>query len=182
MAEGDVPQRSRSAPSYRITIDHGKWGNRFLSACFNALSLALGKAWWLLIGWWLDPVSQRKRNLALMEDVQANLNFLYSGGQPIVEKRPAILPFDYASARILLGNVYYRFTRGRGELNITLAPRHDPSRSHELSMVIAALDSAKLRPVGNDFASIGSAIRPRLEELESAFSENEYPEFKNKLP
>jgi hypothetical protein len=123
-----------------------------------------------------------KENQALMDDLPANVNFLFSRGQPIIEKRPAIHPFDYASVQILFGNIYYRFTRGRGELNVTLAPRHSPSRTHELSQVIAALDSARIKPIGNDCASIASALAPRLADLDQAFAENAFPKIERNLP
>jgi len=137
--------------------------------------------YWILFGWWLDPWWQRRANHALMDDVQANLYFLYSRGQPIEEKRPRSLPFDYASVRIAFENIYFTFTRGRGELNVTLAPRHAPTDGHELTLVVAALDSSDLRPVG-DFPGIAAVLRPRLRALNEAFSESRYPEFEKKLP
>ena len=183
----DLPPRARTARGYRIFVDHGRRRKddlliRLLSPCYEALVFVLRGAWRILFGWWLDPLSQRRKNRALWSDVEANLYFLYSEGEPIVEKRPVSLPFDYASVRILVGNVYYCFTRGRGELNVTLAPRHSPTHFHELSLVIAALDSAKLRPIGDDFASVSSAIGPRIAALDQAFSQNQYSEFERKLP
>jgi len=177
----DVPRRTRSVPSYRIVADRDKKAHRYLSACFRALSFVLGKVWRISFGWWLDPISQRRKNQALWNDVQANLYFLYSGGQPIIETHPNIQPFDYASVRISYGNVLYCFTRGRGEVNVTLAARHAPARSHELSKVIAALENARVAPIGNGLASASSAIHSRLAALDEAFSEGRYSEFEDKL-
>ncbi|MGA8431648.1 MAG: hypothetical protein WB729_17625 [Candidatus Sulfotelmatobacter sp.] len=150
--------------------------------------LILGPYWVIrviyvvLFGWWLNPWQQRRSNQSLWDEVQANLYFLYSEGRPIIEKRPHPLPFDYASVRILFGNIYFRFTRGRGELNVTLAPRHEPTRSHELSLVLTALDSCHFKPLGSDWKSIAGALRPRLDALNKVFSEALYPEFVEKIP
>ena len=135
-----------------------------------------------LLGWWLDLWLQRRRNQALWDEVQANLYFLYTEGQPVIEKHPHRLPFDYASVRLLYGNIYFCFTLGQGELNVTLAPRHEPTRSHELSLVLTALDSCHFKPLGSDWKSIAGAPRPRLDALNKVFSEALYPEFVEKIP
>jgi hypothetical protein len=62
----------------------------------------------------------------------------------IVEERwlkTAVHPFDYAVVRILNGNICFGFTRGQEQLNVTLSPRHAPRDTHELHIVIAAIDS-----------------------------------------
>lgn len=133
--------------------------------------------------WWLDPWLQRKANQALWDDVQANLYFLYSRGELIKERRPQVLPFDYASVRIVFQNIHFCFTRGRGELNVSLSPRHASMDTHQLPVVIAALDSRDVteqKPVSN-LSEVGDLLRPRLDTLNKAFSEQEYPEFKRKL-
>ena len=126
-------------------------------------------------------MSQKRRNQTLWSDIQANLYFLSKRGQRIIEKHPTTLPFDYASVRILLGNIHFCFTRGRGELNVTLAPSHDLSQFVELSLVIAALDSGNLKPA-SDFESIASILSPRIDALNEVFSKTSYPEFSKNLP
>ena len=179
----DSRARSRNAPSYRLFIDRRNEVNlikRLLLRCVQVLSFALNGIWWVLVGWWFNPISQRTENRALLMDVQTHLYFLTSAGQPIIEKHPPILPFDYASAKILHGNVCYCFTRGRGELNVTVAPRHARESSHELSSVIAALDGSGVAPL-LDFVDIAAALRPRLLVIDRAFSKECYPEFEKKL-
>jgi len=133
--------------------------------------------------WWLDPWFQRKSNQALWDDVQANLYFLYSNGELIKEKHPQILPFDYASVSLVFDNIRFCFTRGREELNVSLSPRHAPMDTHQLPVVIAALDSkdvTELKPIAY-FSEVGDLLRPRLDALNRAFSEKAYPDFKRKL-
>src|SRR5579872_6692912 len=178
----DSPPSTPSARSYKIFVDRRTSVERYLSYCFHVCSALIGKVWWVSFGWWLDPIGQRRRNNALLNDVQANLDFLCSRGEPILEKHLVVHPFDYASVTILFGNVYYCFTRGRGELNVTVAPRQAPTHSRELSLVIAALDSARREPIGPDFGSIRRKIRSHLASLDQAFSEERYPDFEKRLP
>jgi len=136
-----------------------------------------------LFGWWLAPLLQRKANTALGDDVQENLYFLYTKGQPIKENWPRALPFDYASVDIVFENLRFCFTRGRGELNVSVAPRRAPHESYQLAVIIAALDSTDIMQVRhlNGLSEVGDLLRARLDELNGAFSESRYPEFKKKL-
>jgi len=135
------------------------------------------------LAWWLDPWLQRKANRALWEDVQANLYFLCEHGQLIQEKPIQILPFDYASVRLTYENLLFVFTRGRGELNTSLAPRSAPEETFRLSVVMAVLDSADVeeqRPP-ESLSALASLLRPRMVALNDAFSDSRYPEFREKL-
>jgi hypothetical protein len=80
-------------------------------------------------------------------------------------------------------NVEFCFTRGRGELKVSLSPRCAPDDSYELPLVIAALDSKEVVEVAQSthLAEVGDLVRARLDELNDAFSERQYPEFKTKL-
>jgi hypothetical protein len=150
---------------------------------FQALAFIFGATHKIFLSWWLDPWIQRRANQALWDDVQGNLYFLYSKGHPIVEQHPPILPFDYASVRIVLGNVGYCFTRGRGELNVSLSPANDPKDSHEFSIVMAALDGTDVaeQRSANHFSEVAGLLRPRLDALNEAYSEQAYPAFRARL-
>jgi hypothetical protein len=135
--------------------------------------------------WWLDIWSQREKNASLQADIQANLFFLYSTGEVVREKwaRTVSHPFDYAVVRIRSGNVCFCFTRGQDQLNVLLAPRHNPSDTHALHIVIAALDSTdaiEQKPT-KYLSDVAELLRPRLNALNNAFSENGYPAFREKL-
>jgi hypothetical protein len=136
-----------------------------------------------LLAWWLDPWLQRRANKALWDDVQENLYFLYTKGQPIKERWPRALPFDYASVYIVFENLRFCFTRGRGEVNISVAPRHAPDESYQLAVIIAALDSIDVTQLMqlNDLLEARDLLRARLDDLNGVFSESRYPEFKKKL-
>jgi hypothetical protein len=137
----------------------------------------------IAFAWWLDPWLQRRANRALWDDVQANLHFLVSQAQ-LVDSRPvAVLPFDYASVNFLWDNVLFTITRGRGELNVSVSPRHVRAESYELGRVIAALEHRHLaaHDLTNDLPGAASLLRPRLQALNAAFSEQEYPHIRERI-
>jgi hypothetical protein len=136
-----------------------------------------------LFAWWLGPWLQRRANRVLLDDVQANLYFLYSEGQPIEEKWPRALPFDYASVYIVFEHLLFCFTRGRGELNVSVAPRHAPDESFQLAVILAALDSIDITQVTqlSNLSEVADLLRARLPDFNIAFSELQYPEFKKRL-
>ena len=96
-----------------------------------------------MLGWWLDPWLQRKANQSLVEDVRANLPFLFPKGSVVQPPRIRVLPFDYASVEIGWENLLFSFTRGREETNVVVAPTHAPNMSYELGPVIAALEDRR---------------------------------------
>jgi hypothetical protein len=53
-----------------------------------------------MFGWWLDPWVQRQANQSLIEDVRANLPFLFPNGSVVEHRQIRVLPFDYASVEI----------------------------------------------------------------------------------
>ena len=64
---------------------------------FAVLGFILKRIHQTLFAWWLDPWLQRRANQSLWDDVQANLYFLSTKGQPIEEKRTQVLRFDYGN-------------------------------------------------------------------------------------
>lgn len=137
----------------------------------------------LCFAWWLDPWLQRRKNKSLSDDVQANLYFLYSEGRLVKEKHLRILPFDYATVRIIFENIVFCFTRGRGELNVSLSPRHAPKDTHILQVVIATLDSKDVTEQSevSYLSEVADLLRPRLDALNQAFSEQAYPDFQKRF-
>jgi hypothetical protein len=137
----------------------------------------------IFFAWWLDSLLQRRANKALWDDIQTNLHFLYTTGEPVREERTRILPFDYASVYIDFGNVRFCFARGRDELSVSLSPRIALKETYELSVVIAAFDLKDIADVAplNSLAEVNDLLQTRLHDLNRAFSESQYPEFKTRL-
>jgi hypothetical protein len=136
-----------------------------------------------MLGWWLDPWLQRKANQSLVEDVRANLPFLFPKGSVVQPPRIRVLPFDYASVEIGWENLLFSFTRGREETNVVVAPTHAPNMSYELGPVIAALEDRRYsdRYAISDLRDAANLLQPHLQALNTAFSERDFPTIKQKL-
>ena len=149
---------------------------------YLVLSFLVRLIYKVLFGW-LEIWSQQKADASLLHDIRVNLYFLFPIGSVVKEKWYRVLPFDYACVRINCGNVCYCFTRGREELNVSLSPSHARQETYEFAIVIAAIDStdvAEQKPT-RYLSAVGDMIRPRLDALNDAFSESQYPDFKMKL-
>ena len=142
----------------------------------SALARVVYKA---LFGWW-EIWSQRRADASLLHDIRVNLPFLFPGAAIAKQRWYRVLPFDYASVNLNYGNICFCFTRGRGELKVSLSPRHIPRETHELPFVIAALDSVDISKVGlaGRLEDVAALIRPRLEALNEVFSQQGYREFR----
>ena len=133
--------------------------------------------------WWLDPLLQARDNASFENDIQANLYFLYSTGEIVKERWMTVHPFDFAVVKVLRGNIHFNFSRGLDQLNIKLSPRLCPRDSHELQVVIAALDATDVTPrmPARYLSDVAELLRPRMDRLDAAFSEDQYLEFKKKI-
>jgi hypothetical protein len=136
-----------------------------------------------VFAWWLDPWLQWKANHALLDDIQRNLYFLYSQALVVKSSPFTVLPFDYASVTLAWQNVLFTITRGRGELNISVAPRSVPGEQYQLGLAVAVLEHRHFseRDSFNSLAGAATLLSPRLEALNAAFSEQEYPSIRQRL-
>jgi len=137
----------------------------------------------ICFSWWYDPWRQRRANEALWYDVQREFYFLTSIGELVKSKKLEIHPFDYASIRVVLKNLCFRFTRGRGEFNALISPVCCPNDSYYLEWVLAALDSsdrAETQRV-DTLNEVAQVLRSRLDEINESFSATKYPGFREKL-
>lgn len=159
--------------------------NRILNA-LSPFFVAVGSIFKTLytagFSWWLDPWLQRKANQALLSDVQSNLYFLVSQAKAVNSQSP-VLPFDYASVNVLWETLFFVITRGRGELNVSVAPSHARGELNELGPTIAALEGRNFSEhhVINDLSDAAALLRSRLDLLNAAFSEQEYARTKARI-
>lgn len=145
-----------------------------VGAVFKALDTVLFG--WL--HWWI----QKRANDRLAVDVLASLYFL-SPEAARVKERTKVLPFDYAAVKVLYQNICFIFTRGDGEVHVSLSPRLDIRDEHQLANVISAIESRNEseRDMTLTLIDAVSLIRPRLQALNEAFSPQHYREFKERL-
>ena len=78
-------------------------------------------------------------------------------------------------------NICFYFTKGRGELNVTVAPSHDREQTSHLNFLLAALDGKQISkfPEPQTMSEVRELLLPRIQALDQAFSESAYPKFLN---
>src|SRR6185369_4362792 len=148
---------------------------------FIALGIVFKAIDTLLFGG-LYYLMQRRANDRLAVEVLSSLYFL----SPLavrMEGRTAVLPFNYAEVRVLYDNICFTFARGRGEVNVSLSARHAVSDTHQLATVISAIESRHLSNTDmvTTLDDAVSLIRPRVHELNEAFSVGQYRELQTRL-
>jgi hypothetical protein len=150
---------------------------------FAGLSFVVKAVDKTFLAWWLWPLLQRKANEALRQDLRRDLPFLCGEGRFVEEKRSVVLPFDYAEAYVRAGNLLFCFTRGRGEINVSVSPSHSPLDSYLLAVVLAALDCKAITEVTvpTELPDLNRLIQTRFDGVNEALSETQFPEFKKKL-
>jgi hypothetical protein len=143
---------------------------------FGALLFTVNVLYNGLFGWWLDPQIQRGRNRKFLDDIEASLGRLVSEGKIVDQDRPNIMPFDGATVKVIYQNIIFDFTRGRGDLAVSLAPRHVPNEEHELGPLVATLEGRLFseHDVVNSLSDVEGLLMPRLDSINSAFSEENY--------
>lgn len=128
--------------------------------------------------WWLNPWLQRKAHRELVDDITRNLYFLVSEPSSI-----SILRAEWPSVQIPSGNLLFTITRWRGDTTVSVAPKHDPVQSYELGPLVAAFECRHFSEHDNvnDLADAAGLLRPRLEALDDAFSEQGFPHVRKRL-
>jgi hypothetical protein len=156
---------------------------KFLAPFVLAVGFVLKMVRLAFFSWWFDPFVQRRSNRALLRDVESELDFLFPYARVVHQRRTAVLPFDYAEVQLIWGTALFTICRGRGELNVTVAPSHAATESYDLGRVIAALEKRHLseRDSANDLVTVAKLLRPHLTDLSTSFSESEYPKIRQRL-
>lgn len=155
----------------------------FVAPLFLGIGFIIKVVYYILFAWWLDPWLRRKANRALLDDITKNLHFLVSDSRANVSHSLKVVPSEWPTVEIPWGNLLFTLVRWRGDTSVSVAPSHAPGESYELGPVVAALECRNFseRDVVNDIADAGDLLRPRLEALNTAFSEEMFPHIKARL-
>ncbi len=150
-----------------------------------ALRFIFGPACSVVLGA-LDRRVARRHEEHLAQDVRDALAFAFAdnGGRIVPNEGVAFSPaFDYAFITVSLDGVLFRFSRGRGELAVCVAPASAPSDWHELSLVLAVINGeADLeRSEFRDLWDVARVLQPRLTALLAAFAGGRFEDLKKRL-
>jgi hypothetical protein len=155
----------------------------YLAPVFLSLGFVIKMFYNIAFAWWLDPWLRRKANRALLDDITAKLYFLVSDPNANAPQSIGVLQSEWPTVEIPWENLLFTVVRWRGDTNVSVAPRHAPGESYEIGPLVAALESRHFseRDVVNDLADAATLLRPRLQALNAAFSEQEFPRIKERL-
>jgi hypothetical protein len=150
----------------------------FLRPLILGIGFVFKVVYYVLFAWWLGPWLDYKANRELVDDITRYLNFLVSDASSI-----RVLRAEWPTVEIPWGNLLFTIVRWRGDITVSVAPRHDPVHSYELAPLVAAFESRHFseRDIVDGLADAASLLRPRLEALNAAFSEQGFPRIKAKL-
>jgi hypothetical protein len=155
----------------------------FMAPLFLGVGFIIKMVYNIAFAWWLEPWLRRKDNRELMDDITANLYFLVSEPNANVPRAIGVFQSEWPTVEIPWGNLLFTVVRWRGETIISVAPRHAPGKSYEIGPLVAALECRNFseRDVVHSLADAASLLRPRLQILNAAFSEQEFPRIKDRL-
>jgi hypothetical protein len=155
----------------------------FVRPLFVGIGFTVKMVYNIAFAWWLNPWMQRKANRALLDDITRHLYFLVSSSLAHVSAAITVLPSEWPAAEIPWENLLFTITRWHGETSVSVAPRHLPRESYELGPLVAALEHRHFseHDVVNDLADAARLLRPRLQALNVAFSEQEFPRTRERL-
>ena len=150
----------------------------FLRPLFLGIGFAFKAVYYIVFAWWLDPWLRHKANRELVDDIERNLYFLISEPSAI-----RVLHTEWPTVEIPSGNLLFTILRWRDDTNVSVAPRHAPVQSYELGPLVAAFESRHFseQDIVNDLVDAARLLRPRLEALNAAFSEEEFPRVRGRL-
>lgn len=151
---------------------------QLLTPFFLGLGFIIKIVYMVVFAWWLDPLLRRQANRDLVNDIKTNLPFLVSEVSSM-----KVMRADWPEVKIICGNLLFTITRWRGDITVSVAPSHSPTESYELGPLVAAIERRHFseRDIVNDLVDAEHLLRPRLHELNAAFSEQEYPSIRKRL-
>jgi hypothetical protein len=128
----------------------------------------------------------KKHERQLAQDIHDALPFLFTehkGSIVLNEAVPFPPSFDYAFVTVGLGDLFLRFSRGRGELGVHVAPAFARSDWHELSLVLSAISGQGdiQRQEFCDLWDVSHALESKIRALIRFFSPRQFGDLKQRL-
>jgi hypothetical protein len=162
-----------------------KWWHPFEDGFFRVVRAIVLPTYKLVFGR-LDKRLALKEELKLGSEIQIALRFLFTEGHGrIIPNKGVRFPpgFDYAYVTVSLEKFSLRFLRGRGELDVRVAPTFAPDDWHDLSLVLAVMDNEidLHRRTFLDLWDVSKFLEPRMTELNEFLSPDQFNPGKRRL-
>jgi hypothetical protein len=123
----------------------------------------------------VDRRLARRDQNRLAKEIREEMPFLFDEyGARIVPNQGVPSPpgFDYAIVTLEIGDLLFRFIRGRGDLDIRVASKNTPKEWHDVLLVIRAMeDPDDMRYTGFIFLRDAAVVlRKKMTLIQEAFS------------
>jgi hypothetical protein len=128
---------------------------------------------------WADKRLGRRLEQQLGKDIKQNLSFIFDQYGGVIVPNTGVrfpLPFDYAVVTIEAADLLFRFYRGRGDLNVYVAPKQAPNDWNDVSLVISALKAPDdmQRRTFVLLSDMTYFLKAHMSEIQAAFSPENY--------
>jgi len=114
----------------------------FFRPLFLAIGFLFNVVYTVLIGWWADPLSAKRSDEKLAEDIRNSMTFLFDDHRAVFVKNetPIKRVFDLAVVTMEVKEFRMEFTSIRGESYVSLASYRDPKKFQEVTALLDGLD------------------------------------------
>ncbi len=135
----------------------------------------IAKAIYSLFFWRADKRLAQKHQEMLAASVKAELSFLFNEYDGVIIPNQGVpFPpgFDYAIVTLEVGELLFRFIRGRGDLDVQVAAKSDATDWHDVTLVISAIEEPEdmKRKSFLSLSDFAPLLRRNMSRLIDAFS------------
>ena len=125
-----------------------------------------------------------ERNEKFGQEVRSELPFLFAeyGGvlSPYAVKKPS--SFDWTATRVVLPEFILQFSRGRGDFQVRIAPKHAADELLDIFKLLSIVDRPFQDRLVYSFADLKAALKPRMRLLQHVLGPDHYSEWRPWLP
>jgi len=133
-------------------------------------------AYKLIVGWWLNPIVDRRYEQKFREQVRTDLAFLFHDfdGQLVPNERPdkyaTLVTVEASELRVVV-------SQHHGDYGISVARRDSPEVKESLESVLEAIyerDGTRRKPRYISLTELGELFREKFTEVQMALSKENY--------
>jgi len=162
-----------------------KWWSTFEDVPLRILGAIVPPTYKLLFGW-LERRHALRSQERFSAEIRLSLPFLFTeaNGKIIPNIGVPFPPaFDYAFVTMCLDGFLLRFARGRGELDVYVAPVFASDDWHDLSLILSVIENAASISRGcfRDLSDLNQILRPHWQEIRHFLSPERFDAIKSLL-
>ena len=163
---------------------------KVLSLCLTVVKPILVPIFWFLdkiYDAFFRPGDLRetlKRNEELGREIQSRLPFLFHEYGGVLSAYAVKDPysFDGAGTRVVLPQFILEFSRGRGDFQVLIAPKHAPDELVRVSKLLSIVDRPFEDRGFHSLTDLKAGLEPRMRLLQHVLAPDHYPEWRPWLP